>query len=54
MITCAVYARKSTDQNVTEEEKSVTRQVEHARTCAIRKGWRWIPDRPPGLERLLR
>jgi DNA invertase Pin-like site-specific DNA recombinase len=39
MITCAVYARKSTDQNVTEEEKSVTRQVEHARAYAIRKGW---------------
>jgi hypothetical protein len=27
----AIYARKSTDQNITDEEKSVTRQVEHAK-----------------------
>ncbi len=28
----AIYARKSTDQNgVSDEEKSVTRQVEHAK-----------------------
>src|SRR5437879_2034375 len=35
----AIYARKSTDQQVTDEEKSVTRQVEHARAYAGRKGW---------------
>jgi site-specific DNA recombinase len=35
----AVYARKSTDQNVSDEEKSVARQVDHARAYAIRKGW---------------
>ena len=29
----AIYARKSTEQNgVSEEEKSVTRQIAHART----------------------
>jgi hypothetical protein len=27
-----IYARKSTDQSVADEEKSVTRQVERART----------------------
>ena len=26
----AIYARKSTDQNVADEEKSVTRQVDRA------------------------
>ena len=36
----AIYARKSTDQTgVADEEKSVTRQVEHARAYAARKGW---------------
>jgi hypothetical protein len=35
----AIYARKSTDENgVADEEKSVTRQVEHGRTDAARKG----------------
>ena len=40
----AVYARKSTEQNgVGDEEKSVTRQIEHARAYAARKGWTvWI------------
>jgi DNA invertase Pin-like site-specific DNA recombinase len=36
---CAVYARKSTEQNAPDESKSVARQVEHARTYAQRKGW---------------
>jgi site-specific DNA recombinase len=36
----ALYARKSTDQNVATEAKSVTRQVEHARAFAATKGWR--------------
>ena len=35
----AIYARKSTDQNIADEEKSVTRQVEHAKVYAARKGW---------------
>ena len=35
----AIYARKSTEQNVADEEKSVTRQVERARDYATRKGW---------------
>ena len=35
----AVYARKSTEQNTSDEEKSVTRQIEHARAYAERKGW---------------
>ena len=38
---CAIYARKSTEQNgVAEEEKSVTRQIEHAKAYAAKKGWR--------------
>ena len=36
----AIYARKSTEQNgVNEEEKSVTRQVEHAKAYVLKKGW---------------
>ena len=36
----AIYARKSTEQNcVADQQKSVTRQVEHARAYAIAKGW---------------
>jgi site-specific DNA recombinase len=36
----AIYARKSTEQTgVADEQKSVTRQVEHARAYAQRKGW---------------
>ena len=36
----AIYARKSTEQHgVGEEEKSVTRQIEHGRAYAERKGW---------------
>jgi site-specific DNA recombinase len=35
-----IYARKSTEQaGVADEQKSVTRQVDHARAYAIRKGW---------------
>ena len=37
----AIYARKSTDQSgVADEQKSVARQVDHARAYAVRKGWR--------------
>jgi DNA invertase Pin-like site-specific DNA recombinase len=66
---CAVYARKSTEQNgVADAERSVARQVEHARAYAVRKGWTvsedhvYIDDgisgaifgeKRPGLARLL-
>ena len=35
----AIYARKSTDQNLPDEEKAVTRQMERARAYAARKDW---------------
>ena len=36
----AIYARKSTDQSgVSDEQRSVARQIEHARAYATRKGW---------------
>jgi DNA invertase Pin-like site-specific DNA recombinase len=36
----AIYARKSTEQNgVGDEGKSVTRQIEHAKAYAAKKGW---------------
>lgn len=36
----AVYARKSTEQTgIADDAKSVTRQVEHAKAYALRKGW---------------
>ena len=36
----AIYARKSTEQTgVADEAKSVTRQIEHAKAYAERKGW---------------
>lgn len=42
---CAIYARKSTDQSgVADDQKSVTRQVEHARAYATRKGWTVLDD----------
>ena len=65
----AVYARKSTDQSgVSDELKSVTRQVESATAYAARKGWRvaeehvYVDDgisgaefvKRPGLARLMR
>src|SRR5205807_7049286 len=35
-----LYARKSTDQTgVADEQKSVTRQTDHARSYAVAKGW---------------
>ncbi len=44
MIT-AIYARKSTEQTgVTDEGKSVTRQIEHAKAYAIKKGWTIAED----------
>jgi DNA invertase Pin-like site-specific DNA recombinase len=36
----AIYARKSTEQHgVAEDQKSTTRQLDHARRYAQRKGW---------------
>src|SRR5215813_8779207 len=36
----AIYARKSTEQNgVGDEDKSVTRQIEHAKAYAVKRGW---------------
>ncbi len=36
----AIYARKSTEQSAVEdEEKSVTRHIEHAEAYAARKAW---------------
>jgi len=41
----AIYARKSTEQNgVGDEEKSVTRQIEHAKAYATKKGWAVVDD----------
>lgn len=41
----AIYARKSSVQEgVKEEEKSVSRQVEHATAYATKKGWTVSPD----------
>lgn len=41
----AIYARKSTEQNgVADEQKSVARQIEHARQYATRKGWLLADD----------
>jgi site-specific DNA recombinase len=42
----AIYARKSTEQSgVADEQKSVTRQIAHAREYAQRKGWTVDEDR---------
>ena len=35
----AIYARKSNAQDVADDQRSVARQVEHARQFAARKGW---------------
>ena len=35
----AIYCRKSTEQHVADDQKSIARQLEHARTYAGRKGW---------------
>src|SRR5258708_787736 len=41
----AIYARKSTDQHVADEAKSVVRQVENARAFAAARGWTVADDR---------
>jgi DNA invertase Pin-like site-specific DNA recombinase len=40
----AIYARKSTEQNVDADAKSVERQVELARQFAKSKGWNVVAD----------
>ena len=36
----AIYARKSTaETGMNDEEKSVTRQIEHGKAYALTKGW---------------
>ena len=41
----AIYARKSTEQaGVCDHEKSVTRQIAHARAYAAKKGWTVADD----------
>jgi len=35
----AIYARKSTGQNVADDAKSVTRQIANAKAFAVSKGW---------------
>jgi site-specific DNA recombinase len=41
----AIYARKSTDQfGAADENKSVTRQIEHARAYAAGRGWSVLED----------
>src|SRR5512146_571358 len=40
MIAAAIYARKSTEQiGTSDQEKSVARQIEHAKAYAAKKGW---------------
>ena len=42
---CGIYSRKSHDQGgISEDAKSITRQIEHARAYAVRKGWRVSED----------
>jgi hypothetical protein len=49
----AIYARKSTDQNLPNEEKSVTRQLERARAGTVvrtQKQEGWIRRQLEGLD----
>ena len=40
----ALYARRSHEQNVSDEEKSVTRQLERGRAFADERGWQVIEE----------
>jgi DNA invertase Pin-like site-specific DNA recombinase len=41
----AIYARKSTDQTgVADEQRSVTRQIDHARSYAKARGWTVVDE----------
>ena len=45
LIPSAIYARKSTDQSgVSDEQRSVARQVQHAKSYAARKGWQVLDE----------
>jgi DNA invertase Pin-like site-specific DNA recombinase len=52
----AIYARKATEQNVAEESKSVTRQIENAKAYAAKRGWTvadahvYVDDKMSGAE----
>jgi DNA invertase Pin-like site-specific DNA recombinase len=57
LVFAAIYGRKSTDQaGVSEEQRSVTRQIERAREYAARHGWVvleeciWVDDGISGAE----
>src|SRR5262245_23295641 len=41
---CAVYARKSTEQQVPDDAKSVARQIERARAFADSQGWQVVEE----------
>jgi hypothetical protein len=43
MIT-AICACRSTDQNAPDEERSIARQIAHARAYSERKGWTIAED----------
>lgn len=38
-VAAAIYARKSNSESVSDDAKSVARQVERATACAVTKGW---------------
>ena len=41
----AIYARKSTEQNgVADDARSVTRQIEHAKSYAAKRGWMVVDE----------
>jgi DNA invertase Pin-like site-specific DNA recombinase len=41
----AVYCRKSTEQTgVSDDQKSIARQLDHAREYAARKGWTVVDE----------
>jgi DNA invertase Pin-like site-specific DNA recombinase len=45
MLICAVYARKSTEQSgVADDQKSVARQVDHAKAYAARRDWHVLDE----------
>jgi site-specific DNA recombinase len=43
-VIAAIYCRKSTTQDVSDEQRSVARQEEQARAYAARKGWRVLDE----------
>ncbi len=54
-VRAASYSRKSTEQNVTDDAKSVTRQAELARAFAEQRGWAMVAEyRDDGVSGRLR